>query len=186
LALLLAACGGGDDDAATATPSAAQATTTATPRETSPAHNVDMCALLSADDIAFVTGYARGLTVPHNGPGTLHFCTVYLDIPNCQGRCALSIDDLGAISANNNNTPELFKESFTAANPDAFSEFTDGVLGENSWLAVVSTADLPEWKLVYFQVNGTAYDLGSPRVPDYAPTDEAMIALGRAVIDKLR
>lgn len=182
--VLLAACGGDDDDV-TPTPIRPTASPTPSPTVTSAAHDVDLCELLTPDDIVLVTGYARGLTVPHNGPGTLHFCTIYLEVAGCRGQCALSIEDLGTISENNFNTPELYRQTLETANPEATMSFTDGVLGEDSWLAVISTADLPAWKLLYFQVGDTAYDLGGPRVRDYSPSNDQMIALAQAVVDKL-
>jgi hypothetical protein len=111
---------------------------------------------------------------------------VYLEAAGCEGQCALSLDDLGPVSESNSNTPELFRQSIETANPNAAITFEDGVLGEASWLATVSTADLPEWRLLYFQVDGVAYDFGSPRVPTYQPTSEQMIALGQAAIDNLQ
>lgn len=180
---LLTACG--DDDEATDSPTSTVAPTAA-PTPTPTPERRDPCALLAVTDVVDVLGIEPGRVIPHEGPGTLRFCTVYLDAPGCEGQCALSLDDLGPVGENSRNTPELFRQSIEMANDEATVSFEDGVLGENSWLATISTTDLPEWRLLYFQVNGVAYDFGSPRVPSYQPTSAQMIALGQAAIDNLK
>ncbi len=174
---LLASCGGDDDEADTAS---------TTPSPTASPRDFTLCELLPPADVQSITGYAGLIADPHNGPGTLHFCTIYLDVPDCAGQCALSLDDLGAISDNANNTAELFRQTFESTNPDAEATYSDDVLGDESWLATVVYPDLPDWKLLYFQHNGIAYDIGGPRVPGYSPTEEQMIALGQTVIDNLQ
>jgi hypothetical protein len=79
----------------------------------------------------------------------------------------------------------LFRETFESTNPDAEATYTDGVLGDESWLATVVYPYLPDWKLLYFQHNGVANDIACPRVPGYSPTEEQMIALAQTVIDNL-
>lgn len=180
---LLTACG--DDDEATDSPTST-VVPTAAPTPTPTPERRDPCALLAVTDVVDVLGIEPGRVIPHAGPGTLRFCTVYLDAPGCEGQCALSLDDLGPVGENSRNTPELFRQSIEMANEEATISFEDGVLGENSWLATISTTDLPEWRLLYLQVNGVAYDFGSPRVPSYQPTSEQMIALGQAAIDNLK
>lgn len=180
--VLIVACG--DDDEAP-DPSPTVIVPTATVGPTATAERRPPCSLLAVTDVVDALGVEPGLVVPHDGPGTLRFCTVYLEVPECDGQCALSLDDLGPVSENANNTPALFRQAIETANPDATFTFEDGLLGENSWLATISTAEL-EWRLLYFQVNGVAYDFGSPKIPAYQPTSEQMIALGQAAIDNLQ
>jgi len=183
LVALLAACG--DDDESTI-PTLGTSAPTAAPTPSPTPERRDPCALLAVTNVVDVLGVQPGRVVPHEGPGTLRFCTVYLEAPGCEGQCALSLDDLGLVNENSSNTPELFRQLIESANEGATINFEDGVLGEHSCLATISTAELPEWRLLYFQANGVAYDFGSPRVPAYQPTSEQMIALGQAAIDNLR
>jgi hypothetical protein len=117
----------------------------------------------------------------HKGPGPLHFCTIYLDIPDCQMQCAISLEDLGPVDPNKSNTPELYREIYSSANSDGNATFEDSVAGENSWLAITQGGELPQWKLVYFQVNGVAYDLHGPFGPKYTLTREQIIDATKTV-----
>ena len=195
--LALSACGGGDGtpgggsatgtargSSATAAASGGSATgTTAT--STTAASDDALCALLPERTINSVTGYAVTLVQPNNGPGFLHFCTIYLDVPGCNMECALSLEDVGEIDVSNSNTPDLFRQSFLGANPASAASFRDGVVGKNSWLAVAVSGPLPGWKLAYFQAKGRAYDLSGPRSKSGLLSEEQMIELARAVVSNV-
>jgi hypothetical protein len=183
-AVLAVVARGGDDDEVTSPTPVATNVVAVTPSPTP--ERRDPCSLLSVENVVAILGQNPGRVVPHHGPGSLNFCTIYLEIGGCEGQCALSLDNLGAVSENSNNTPDRFRQNLETANPDATATFQDGVLGADSWLANFTTTDLPEWKVLYFQVSGIAYNLSGPHVPDYSPTNDQMIALGQAVIDNLQ
>jgi hypothetical protein len=186
--LIAAACGSGDNTSSTSTTTTSSAglTLSSSPEATDSASAVDdLCPLLPKDDVFRTTGYKLLLAQFHKGPGPLHFCTIYLDIPDCQMQCAVSLEDLGPVDPKNSNTPELYREIYSSANSDGNATFEDGVAGENSWLAVAQAGELPGWKLVYFQVNGVAYDLHGPFGPKYTLTREQIIAAMQAVIANL-
>ena len=100
-------------------------------------------------------------------------------------QCALSLEDLGPVDPNSYNTPAAFKDSLVGANPDASFTFQDGAFGANSWLATAQSGQVPEWKVAYFQVNGVAFDLHSPLVPQYTLTETQVIDATKAVIANL-
>jgi len=178
------ACGG--DDAATSTTAVSSSasvdkgepTTTATPAD-------ELCALLPAEDVVRTTGYELLEAQTHNGPGPLHFCTIYLDIPDCEMQCALSLEDLRDVDLTNSNTPDTFRDSLIAANPEADFTFRDGVFGSDSWLATAQAGQIPQWKVAYFQVRDIAYDLHSPLVAQYVLTEQQVIDVTNAAIANL-
>ena len=188
LLMIAAACGGGDSTSSTSTPAASSAGTTlsSSPEATGSAHAVDdLCPLLPQDDVHRTTGYNLLLAQFHNGPGPLHFCTVYLDIPDCQKQCALSLQNLGPLDPSSYNTPDAFKDSLVRGNSDVSFTFQDGTFGSGSWLATAQSGPVPEWKVAYFQVNGVAFDLHSPLVPQYALTEMQLTDAAKAVIANL-
>ncbi len=172
-----AACGG--DDAATVTPSASPAAAT-------PAGTIvdDLCQLLPAADVLRTTGYELLEAQGHNAD-PFHFCTLYLDIPDCEMTCALSLEYLGPEDPNKFNSPDAFRESLKGANPDAAFTFRENAFGPKSWLATAQAGELPQWKVDYFQVNGVAYDLHSPLVADYVLSEQQVIDVTNAVIGHL-
>ncbi len=188
--LIAAACGGGDSTSSTSTStsttSSAVTTLSSSPEASSSADAVDdLCPLLPQDDVFRTTGYNLLLAQFHNGPGPLHFCTLYLDIPACNEECALSLEDLGAVDPNAYNTPDAYRETLLTANPDAGVTFKDNALGENSWLGTAQSGDLVGFKIAYFQVKDVAYDLTSPRVAAYTLTEAQFLGAAQAVIDNL-
>jgi hypothetical protein len=139
------ACGGSGTSSITTPAGSVSAVVSSAPSPPASAAS-DVCPLLPDADVFRTTGYHVQLADPHNEP-PFNYCTVYLDIPDCQMQCALSLEDLGPVDPNSYNTPDTFKSSLVGANPDA--NFTFG----GSW---------PQWKVAYFQVNGVAFDLYSP------------------------
>jgi hypothetical protein len=180
LILMASACGGGDG-----TPASSSASATAAVSTTAPGDDA-LCGLLPEAAINSVTGYTVTLIQPHNGPGFLHFCTIYLNVAGCEMACALSLEDLGEIDASNGNTPDAYRQSFLSGNPEVTASFKDGVVGDSSWLAVAVSGPLPGWKLAYFQAKGRAYDLGSPRSESGVLSEDQMIRLARAVVSNVR
>lgn len=186
---LVVACGGGGDDApSSATPTQVK---TAAPVTESPSPATEtedgaggdkLCAALSSATITGVTGWRDSLRQPHQGPGFLHFCTIYLDVPGCEMQCALSLEELGTIDASSNNSAEAFRAPLAGANPEAQFQFEDGVLDDKSWLATATAGALPDWKVLYFTRDGqVAYDLSSPRAAVGNLTRDQMIALARSL-----
>ena len=179
------ACGGGDAATTTPAPSSTASFDATVEPTASGTPTDDLCAVLSAGDVLQTTGHELLEAQIHNGPGPLHFCTIYLDIPGCEMLCALSLEDLGDVDAANSNTPDAFRDSLTAANPDADFTFRDGVFGPDSWLATAQGGELPQWKVAYFQVKDIAYDLHSPLVPEYVLTEQQVIDVTNAAIANL-
>ncbi len=181
------ACGGGDGTTSTSSPSVtdaaadngdlAFATPTSMPDE--------LCPLLPESDVKRTTGYDLLTAQQSHGPGSLDFCTLYLDIPDCHMQCALSLEDMGPFDPNSYTTPDTFKSSLVAANPDANFTFGDGTFGPNSWLATAQSGRLPQWKVAYFQVNGVAFNLHSPLVAQYTLTETQVVDATKAVIANL-
>jgi hypothetical protein len=176
--LLMAAVACTDDGAPTATPEASPTFVEPTPFVD------DLCPLLPAEDVLRTTGYALLEAQPHNAE-PFHFCTLYLDIPECEMQCALSLESLGAVDAAKFNSPSAFRDSLIAVNPGADFVFRDDVFGANSWLATAQAGELPQWKVVYFQVNDVAFDLHSPLVAEYPLTEQQVIDVTNAVIGHL-
>jgi hypothetical protein len=189
---LLAACGSGDNTSPTLSSSARTATLTTSPAAptASPTQTDDssvgaldpLCALLHPRVILQVTGFSAQLVQPHNGPGFLHFCTMYLDVPGCDMQCALSLEDLGTVDPNSNNDASAFRETLAAANPEAKIKFQDDVVGSESWLGTATAGDLPGFKVLYFNIGNVAYDLSSPRAQSGTLTADQMIALANAIV----
>ena len=180
-----AACGGGDDGVSA--PVVSPTPEVSSSDNPSPVDaERDVCALLRESDVKPITGYDIELVQPHNGPGFLHFCTIYVGVPGCDMQCALSLEDLGQIDPDSNNGSAAFRETFLSANPETEPTFADGVLGEGSWLATATAGPIPGLKLLYFARDGIAYDLTSPRVEGGAVSEEQMVQLGQAVLDRLR
>jgi hypothetical protein len=186
------ACGGGSTTS-TSTPTASSAATTPTGSVSAAVSSApsppasaaaDVCALLPDADVFRATGYHVQLATPNNQP-PFNYCTIYLDIPDCQMQCALSLEDLGPVDPNSYNTPDTFKSSLAGANPDANFTFGDGTFGPNSWLATAQSGQLPQWKVAYFQVNGVAFNLHSPLVPQYTLTETQVVDATKAVIANL-
>ncbi|MDO8615465.1 MAG: hypothetical protein Q7T33_06970 [Dehalococcoidia bacterium] len=183
--LVLAACGGGDDEGSA--PGASPTPGVISGDNSSPVDaERDVCALLPESDVKSITGYDVELVQPHHGPGFLHFCTIYVRVPGCDMQCALSLEDLGQIDPDSNNGSAAFRETFLAVNPETEPTFADGVLGEGSWLATATAGPIAGLKLLYFARDGIAYDLTSPRVEGGAVSEEQMVRLGQAVLDRLR
>ena len=171
----LAACGGGDDETSAPTDSPG-----ASVEPSAGAGNI--CDLLTADEIKSITGIKAGQMLEHNGPGTLHFCTIYLKVSGCD-ECALSLEDLGTVDPNSYNDAASFRQTLVDTNPDAAFEFEDGVLGVDSWLGTASAGPIPGFKILYFTIGDTAYDLDSARTEGGAVDADQMTALARAVIN---
>ena len=100
-------------------------------------------------------------------------------------QCALSLEDLGPVDPNSYNTPDTFKGSLVGANSDASFTFQDGAFGANSWLATAQSGKVPGWKVAYFQLNGVAFDLHSPLVPQYRLTETQVVDATTTVIANL-
>ncbi len=175
---LLVACGGDSDKE----PSASSDTRgpSAAPSASAAAGNI--CDLLPGDDIKSITGIEAGQRLEHNGPGFLHFCTIYLKVEGCD-ECALSLEDLGTIDPNSYNGAASFRQTLIDTNADAGFTFDDGVLGDNSWLGTASAGAIPGFKVLYFTVGETAYDLDSARTVGGAADAGQMAALARAVVN---
>ncbi len=179
--LLAVACGGGDDPSGGVTTRSAAPSDASVARQTS-AGGDQLCNLLPESDVKSITGYDVKLVQPHSGPGFLHFCTIYLDVPGCHDQCALSLEDLGQVDPNGYNNPQSFRETFVTVNPETQPAFQDDVLGPGSWLAVATAGEVPGlFKLLYFQVGDVAFDLTSPRFQEGVLSAEQMIGLGRVV-----
>lgn len=176
LALLAAACGGGDDKSAS-TPAGSEAAGTGPGAGNASSRN--LCDLMPKDDIQRITSYEVGEQREHNGPESLHFCTIYVKVPGCNDMCALSLEDLGTIDPNSNNDSAAFRDTFTSVNPEAQATFQDNVVGADSWLATATAGDLAGLKLLYYKVGTNAYDLASPRIKGGALSEDQMIALAK-------
>ncbi len=180
LAALAAACGGGEDSARGTASRTAVPTGASVARQTS-AGGGELCNLLPESDVKSITSFDVKQVQPHNGPGFLHFCTIYLGVPGCDDQCALSLEDLGRVDPSSNNEPQSFRETFVAANPEAQATFRDDVLGPGSWLATATAGPVPGLKLLYFQLGDVAFDLTSPRAQGGVLSDKQMIDLARVV-----
>ncbi len=181
LAILAAACGGGDNGPAGATASRAAGATDASVALQASAGGDQLCNLLPESDVKSITSYDVKLVQPHSGPGFLHFCTIYLDVPGCDDQCALSLEDLGQVDPNSNNDPQSFRETFVSANPEAQATFQDNVLGPGSWLATATAGEAQGLKLLYFQLGDVAFDLTSPRSQGGVLSEQQMVDLARVV-----
>ncbi len=180
LAVLAAACGGGDDAAQRTASRTAAPTGASVARQTS-AGGDELCNLLPESDVKSITSFEVKQVQPHNGPGFLHFCTIYLDVPSCDDQCALSLEDLGQVDSNSNNDPVAFRQTFVSANPETQPAFQDNVLGPESWLATATAGPVPGLKLLYFKLGDVAFDLTSPRAQVGVLSDKQMIDLARVV-----
>ena len=147
---------------------------------TSPAAS-DLCGLLPKSSVQETTGYNVASVLEHTGPGTLHFCTIFLQASGCD-QCALSLEDLGTISASANNDSNSYRATLIAANPDAQPSFQDSVVGAGSWLATATSGEAAGLKVVYFTVGGIAYDLTSPRVAGGLLTADQMVKLAQSIV----
>jgi len=169
IGILAVACGGGGGEGpagSTGSPGAAG----------------NLCDLLPKDQVKAITGFAVTLAQEHKGPGFLHFCTIYLDVPDCEMQCALSLEDLGKIDPAGNNDTEAFRQTLVTVNPDFKPAFRDNVAGEGSWLATGTAGEAPGLKILYFKVGEVAYDLTSPRVTGGVLTEDQMVALALHII----
>ncbi|MBI2913048.1 MAG: hypothetical protein HYY03_03930 [Chloroflexi bacterium] len=173
LAALALACGGGGDGVG---PTAGTA---------SPAASAGLCDLLPRDQVEAIAGVTVGQVQEREGPGFLHFCTIYLNVPDCP-QCALSLEDLGKVDPASNNDTEAFRETFLAANPEAEPSFKNNVAGEGSWLATATAGELSGLKIIYFKVGDVAYDITGPRVTGGLLTEQQMVGLALRVIRNLR
>ena len=145
----------------------------------------DLCSLLPQSSIQEMTGYQVTLAQAHTGPGTLHFCTIFLQASGCD-QCALSLEDLGAITASANNDSSSYRATLIDANPDAQPSFQDDVVGAGSWLATATSGQATGLKILYFTVSGVAYDLTSPRVAGGLLTADQMVKLAQTVVANSR
>ncbi len=141
----------------------------------------DLCSLLPKSSVQETTGYQVTLAQVHSGPGALHFCTIFLQASGCD-QCALSLEDLGAITASANNDSSSYRATLIDANPDAQPSFKDDVVGAGSWLATAASGQATGLKILYFTVSGVAYDLTSPRVAGGLLTADQMVKLAQIIV----
>ncbi len=184
LALALAAACGGGSESPKASPSATAAGGSLEATGSAVASEDALCGLLPPADVKGITGYGVTLVQPHQGPGFLHFCTIYLDVPGCELQCALSLEDLGRIDPNSNNSSEAYRQTLIDVNAEYGPAFTDNVAGEGSWLSTFTTGDAAGIKILYFDARDTAYDLTSPRAQGGVLTEDQMIALAKVVVQR--
>jgi hypothetical protein len=173
LLILFTACGGGGGGVNTKRGSA------------SPAAAGGLCGLLPNSSVEGTAGYQVALAQEHSGPGTLHFCTIFLAATGCS-ECALSLEDLGSIDANAYNDSDSYRATLIAANPDAKMSFQESVVGEGSWLAAATGGAAAGLKILYFKVGTVAYDLTSPRVSGGLLTAGQMVSLAQIVVQNGR
>ena len=169
IAALAVACGGGGGEGPAGSTG-------------SPGAGGNLCDLLPKDQVQAITSFTVGPVQERKGPGFLHFCTIYLDVPGCEQQCALSLEDLGKIGPNSNNDPDSFRQTLIDVNPDFKPAFQDDVVGESSWLATGTSGEASGLKILYFKVGEVAYDLTSPRVTGGVLTEDQMVALALYVI----
>ncbi len=142
----------------------------------------DLCGLLPKSDIERITGYKAGQVDDHKGPEFLHFCTIYVKVPDCGGNCALSLEDLGALDGKTSNDAQSYRETLIDINADYEPVFADGVVGGGSWLATFTAGDAEGIKILYFNTGGVAFDLTSPRIKGGAVTADQMIVLAEVAL----
>lgn len=169
---LLSACGGGGGGGNTLSTSTARA-------------GRGLCGLLPNSSVEETIGYNVTQVRESNGPGPLHFCTIFLQVAGCS-ECALSLEDLRKISVNAYNDSSSYRATLITSNPGTAPSFQDGVVGEGSWLATATAGEAAGLKILYFKVGAVAYDLTSPRVSGGLLTADQMVKLAKIVVGNAR